>query len=38
MGNKILIYDQGQRYEIDDELIYKPFEDKKKDEENYLFG
>lgn len=24
MGDKILIYDSGQKYEIDDELIYIP--------------
>ena len=25
MGNKILIYDNGQRYEIDADLIYVPW-------------
>lgn len=25
MGNKILIYDNGQRYEIDSDLIYVPW-------------
>lgn len=31
MGNKILIYHDGQRYEIDSDLIYVPKFEKKSD-------
>ncbi len=36
MGDKIVIYDNGQRYEADKEVIYNPFpeEDKNDSPEN----
>lgn len=34
MGNKILIYENGQTYEIDSDLIYVPTFDKPKEEKS----
>ena len=33
MGDKVVIYENGQTYEVDKEVIYNPFPEERKDED-----